>query len=134
MSAKPRFGEVLKMKIKPGGQHIILECDNINEELLKNCEAIKKILEDAAQRSGARILHSYFHHFGGEYGVTGLVALAESHISIHTWPETGYAAIDIFMCGECDPLIASSYIISQINCETVNVTIINRTSRFFDIH
>ncbi len=60
-------------------------------------------LREAAERAGATILHSHFHHFTPNGGVSGVVVLAESHISIHTWPERDFAAIDIFMCGACDP-------------------------------
>ncbi len=60
-------------------------------------------LREAAVTAGATILHSHFHHFSPNGGVSGVVVLAESHISIHTWPERGFAAIDIFMCGACDP-------------------------------
>ena len=55
------------------------------------------------KRPDATILHSHFHHFGPDGGVSGVVVLAESHISIHTWPERDFAAVDIFMCGACDP-------------------------------
>jgi S-adenosylmethionine decarboxylase len=57
----------------------------------------------AAEAAGATVLHSHFHHFSPDGGVSGVVVLAESHISIHTWPERDFAAIDIFMCGACDP-------------------------------
>ncbi|MEO0419185.1 MAG: adenosylmethionine decarboxylase [Pseudomonadota bacterium] len=60
---------------------------------------IEAILRRAAQAAGATILQAHFHHFGPEMGVTGVLMLAESHISIHTWPETDFAALDIFMCG-----------------------------------
>ncbi len=60
-------------------------------------------LRQAATRAGATILHSHFHHFTPNGGVSGVVVLAESHISIHTWPERRFAAIDIFMCGACNP-------------------------------
>ena len=53
--------------------------------------------------AGATILHSHFHHFTPNGGVSGVLVLAESHISIHTWPEKNFAAIDIFMCGDCNP-------------------------------
>jgi S-adenosylmethionine decarboxylase len=49
------------------------------------------------------LLHSHYHQFGGGGGVSGVTVLAESHITIHTWPERAYAAIDIFMCGDCNP-------------------------------
>lgn len=60
---------------------------------------LEAILRRAAQAAGATILQAHFHHFGPAMGVTGVLMLAESHISIHTWPETGFAALDIFMCG-----------------------------------
>jgi S-adenosylmethionine decarboxylase len=64
---------------------------------------IDRALRDAAEAAGATILHSHFHHFSPNGGVSGVVVLAESHISIHTWPERDFAAIDLFMCGACDP-------------------------------
>lgn len=63
-------------------------------------------LRDAALVAGATILHSHFHHFSPNGGVSGVVMLAESHITIHTWPERNFAAVDIFMCGACDPNLA----------------------------
>lgn len=60
---------------------------------------VEAILRRAAEAAGATILQAHFHHFGPAMGVTGVLMLAESHISIHTWPETGFAALDIFMCG-----------------------------------
>ena len=66
-------------------------------------ELIDRALRDAAEAAGATILHSHFHHFSPDGGVSGVLVLAESHISIHTWPERDFAAIDIFMCGACDP-------------------------------
>ena len=64
---------------------------------------IDAALRKAAIVAGATILHSHFHHFTPNGGVSGVVVLAESHISIHTWPERDFAAIDMFMCGSCDP-------------------------------
>jgi S-adenosylmethionine decarboxylase len=64
---------------------------------------IDRACREAAIAAGATILHSHFHHFSPNGGVSGVVVLAESHISIHTWPERGFAAVDIFMCGACDP-------------------------------
>jgi len=66
-------------------------------------EHIDTALREAALAAGATILHSHFHHFEPNGGVSGVVVLAESHISIHTWPERDFAAVDIFMCGACDP-------------------------------
>jgi S-adenosylmethionine decarboxylase len=64
------------------------------------------MLRAAALAAGARILHGHFHTFGAGGGVTGVLLLAESHISIHTWPEERFAAVDIFMCGAARPELA----------------------------
>lgn len=86
------------------GKHLILDIWNkIGEELLCNSEAIKEILEASAVDAGATVLGSQFHHFGEGCGITGTIALSESHISIHTWPERGLSTIDIYMCGKCNP-------------------------------
>jgi len=67
---------------------------------------IDAALREAAIVAGATILHSHFHHFSPNGGVSGVVVLAESHISIHTWPERDFAAVDLFMCGSCDPYLS----------------------------
>lgn len=83
------------------GMHLLL--DLWGAENLRNPEAIDRALCAAAEAANATVLHSHFHHFSPDGGVSGVVVLAESHISIHTWPERDFAAIDIFMCGACDP-------------------------------
>ena len=103
--------------IPPGGKHLILDLWTDEKKLLSSLPFLENLCYSAANASGATIIDSRFHHFGGiinndmspfssagvYYGVTGILILAESHISIHTWPEEKYAAIDIFMCGSCDP-------------------------------
>ena len=96
------------------GKHLIIEISDVAEpSMLRDATFLDNLLRTAAEKSGATTLNSFFHHFGGDHGVTGVVALAESHISIHTWPEHGYAAIDIFVCGKCNPVAAQDYI--QLN-------------------
>jgi len=70
---------------------------------LRDTEGIERVLREAAEASGATVLNVMLHNFGESGGITGVALLAESHISIHTWPETGYAALDLFMCGRCAP-------------------------------
>lgn len=82
------------------GQHCLLDVYQTNGNWLQDAVAIEELLRQAAQAAQAHILTSHFHTFGGSGGVTGVLLLAESHISIHTWPEHHYAAIDIFMCGQ----------------------------------
>jgi S-adenosylmethionine decarboxylase len=81
------------------GKHLICEAYGIDEDVLKDEKLLKDILIRAAEATGSTVLGSFFHKFGGGEGVTGVVVIAESHVSIHTWPEHGYAAIDIFTCG-----------------------------------
>ena len=92
---------VEKDGMRYAGTHLLVDlwgAQNLDDPAL-----IDTALRSAAIQAGATILHSHFHHFTPNGGVSGVVVLAESHISIHTWPERQFAAIDLFMCGECDP-------------------------------
>jgi len=82
------------------GMHLLL--DLWGAKNLCDPDAIDHAICAAAEAADATVLHSHFHHFSPDGGVSGVVVLAESHISIHTWPERDFAAIDIFMCGACD--------------------------------
>ena len=86
---------------KFAGMHLLVDLWGASN--LGDPAAIDAALREAALAAGATILHSHFHHFAPNGGVSGVVVLAESHISIHTWPERAFAAVDIFMCGNCDP-------------------------------
>ncbi len=90
--------------MKFAGMHLLVDLWGASR--LDNPEHIDAHLREAAIVAGATILHSHFHHFTPNGGVSGVVVLAESHISIHTWPERDFAAVDIFMCGACDPHLA----------------------------
>ena len=70
---------------------------------LDDVDVIEDAIRSAAETAGAAVLHIHLHRFSSTGGVSGVAVLAESHISIHTWPERDFAAIDIFMCGACDP-------------------------------
>ncbi|HLZ96791.1 MAG TPA: adenosylmethionine decarboxylase [Steroidobacteraceae bacterium] len=85
------------------GMHLLADLHGVDADLLQDRVALESLLRRAAEVAGARVLGSHFHSFGVGDGVTGVVLLAESHISIHTWPETGLAAADIFMCGSAVP-------------------------------
>ena len=100
--AKDYFVEKDGMKF--AGTHLLVDLWDATN--LGDPEMIDRALCDAAVAAGATILHSHFHHFSPNGGVSGVVVLAESHISIHTWPERDFAAVDIFMCGSCDPHLA----------------------------
>ena len=81
------------------GKHCILELYNCDPAKLDDEAFLRTAITNAAKRAGATLLNLITHRFDPQ-GVTGLALLAESHISIHTWPESGYAAVDVFTCGD----------------------------------
>jgi S-adenosylmethionine decarboxylase proenzyme len=81
------------------GLQILAEYYSCDRELLNNAGAIEKYMKHAALEAGATIVTTAFHTFN-PFGVSGVIVIAESHLSIHTWPEYGYAAVDIFTCGD----------------------------------
>jgi S-adenosylmethionine decarboxylase len=83
------------------GTHLIIDLWHASH--LDNIEAVETALRDSVEASGATLLKLDLHCFSPSGGITGVAVLAESHISIHTWPERAYAAIDVFMCGDADP-------------------------------
>jgi len=81
------------------GHQIIAEFYGCNRESLNDVDFIRSAMVIAAEKAGATIVTDTFHHFS-PHGVSGAVIIAESHLSIHTWPEYGYAAVDLFTCGD----------------------------------
>ncbi|MFW6102552.1 MAG: adenosylmethionine decarboxylase [Chloroflexota bacterium] len=96
------------------GRHLLLELKICNEEVLDDLGFLKNCLNEAAIQSGATVVGESFYHFS-PCGVSGVVNIAESHIAIHTWPEYGYAAVDVFTCGDdVDPERAASLITEKL--------------------
>ena len=83
------------------GSHLII--DLWEAEGLGDRDRIEQALIDAVKEAGATLLHIHLHTFTDGGGISGVAVLAESHISVHTWPEKGYAAFDVFMCGDAQP-------------------------------
>jgi len=81
------------------GYHMLMEIKDCNREKLNDVKEIERILVKAAGEAGATVVEKAFHQFN-PHGVSGVVIIAESHLFVHTWPEYGYAAVDIFTCGE----------------------------------
>ena len=104
---------------KFAGMHLLVDLWGASN--LCDPATIDHALREAAEAAGATILHSHFHHFAPNGGVSGVVVLAESHISIHTWPERNFASIDIFMCGACDPYESLPALKAAFGPETVNL-------------
>jgi S-adenosylmethionine decarboxylase len=86
------------------GTHLLVEL--WGAERLDDLANVESALRGAAIATGATILHVSLHHFSLNGGISGVVVLSESHITIHTWPERHYAALDVFVCGCCDPYLA----------------------------
>ncbi len=85
--------------MKSLGKHLIVELYDCDRDLIASVNAVEEILVDAVNISKATIIKPLFHQFN-PHGVSGVVVIAESHFSVHTWPEYGYCALDIFTCGE----------------------------------
>jgi len=83
------------------GTHLIV--DLWGAERLDDLAHVEAALRNAVTAAKATLLHIHLHHFTPNRGISGVAVLAESHLSVHTWPENGYAALDIFMCGDADP-------------------------------
>ena len=81
------------------GKHVIVELYDCDREIINDQNLIEKIMIDAVEISGATLVKTVFHQFS-PHGITGVAVVAESHFAIHTWPEYGYCALDIFTCGD----------------------------------
>jgi len=92
---------IIKNGVRCAGTHLIV--DLYDAKHLEDISYIEKTLRDCVVEAKATLLHIHLHHFEPNGGVSGVAVLAESHISIHTWPEYKYAALDIFMCGNAEP-------------------------------
>ncbi len=109
----------------PLGVHYLLELRGCDPEVLNDLPEVRRILLEAARRAKATILNSYFHQFSPQ-GVSGVVVVGESHLSVHTWPEYGYASADVYTCGQTDPMSAVRYIADEFRAQSVYLIPISR--------
>lgn len=108
------------------GRHLLVELYGCDPELLKKVDAVREILVSAAKACKATVVDVAFHEFK-PFGVSGVVVIAESHLSIHTWPEYRYAAVDIFTCGETiDPERAVQQIAGRFHCPHPSIMEVKR--------
>jgi S-adenosylmethionine decarboxylase len=101
------------------GTHLLIDLWGASR--LDQMETVRTALVDATTACGATLVELTLHGFAPSQGITGLALLAESHISIHSWPEHGYAAVDIFVCGSCDPYRVIPVLQAAFNPERVEV-------------
>ena len=114
--------------MKPGtGSHVIVDLHGASN---LDCErSVRDAIKEIIEQTGATLLHEYFHRFT-PLGITGVVCLTESHISVHTWPEQGFAAFDIFMCGKAEPERAIPILQAYFNPDRIEVQTLYRGDSF----
>lgn len=105
--------------IRYAGNHLII--DLFGARKLDNIEHIERTLKRCVEVAGASLLHIHLHHFTPNGGVSGVAVLSESHISIHSWPEADYAALDVFMCGDAKPELCVDVLRDAFQAENVVV-------------
>lgn len=111
---------IVKNGVEFAGTHLIL--DFWEASRLDDLALMEQAMRDAVQVAGATLLHIHLHHFTPNGGISGVAVLAESHISVHTWPERGFAAFDIFMCGDAQPELAIPVLRDAFSPSNVNVS------------
>ncbi len=108
------------------GRHLLLELEDCNKEVLNDLDFLKNCLNEAAIQCGATVVGETFYRFA-PHGVSGIVNIAESHISIHTWPEYRYAAVDVFTCGDSvKPEEAARLIVQRLEAKKHSLTELRR--------
>ncbi|HHP7245331.1 MAG TPA: adenosylmethionine decarboxylase [Elainellaceae cyanobacterium] len=119
-------GQLGDRPLAPVGLHCILELYGCPATRLNDTALIRDLLKGSADRARSTFLGDLIHQFS-PHGITALALLAESHISIHTWPEEGYAAIDVFTCGEhTQPEQACHYLIEQLEARHHSLCVLPR--------
>lgn len=108
------------------GTHLLVDLRDCNPAILQSLEAVRDALVSAAKEAKATIVDISFHEFS-PFGISGMVVIAESHLSIHTWPEYGYAAVDIFTCGDViKPEVAAASLIERFESKNPSMVEMKR--------
>lgn len=112
--------------MKSLGKHLIVELYDCDKSLIDRVDQVEAILVEAVKVSKATIIKPVFHQFN-PHGVSGVVVIAESHFSIHTWPEYGYCALDIFTCGEqIDSDLALQFLKKEFKAKSMSIVELKR--------
>lgn len=107
------------------GRHLLVEYTGCSTQALNDLQRIEALMNQAAKAAGATIVASVFKPFE-PHGVSGVVVIEESHLSIHTWPEHGYAAVDFYTCGNADPQIANEVLAAGLGAQQAEVMHVDR--------
>src|SRR6267154_3556242 len=96
------------------GRHLLIELYHCDSKILNDVHKVEAIMVEAAKHAKARIVDVVFHTFN-PHGISGVVVIAESHLAIHTWPEHGFASVDIYTCGSSvNPWVSYKYILKYL--------------------
>jgi S-adenosylmethionine decarboxylase len=107
------------------GTHYLAEFFDCDRHIINDVSMIERIMIEATEKSGARIIKPFFHQFNPQ-GISGVIVIAESHFAIHTWPEHGYTAVDLFSCADFDYKSALNHIRKNIGAQHHSVALIRR--------
>jgi S-adenosylmethionine decarboxylase proenzyme len=109
-------------------RHLLVEYEGCDSILLDDLERVRDLMRKAAEAAGATVVAEAFHRFR-PVGVTGVLVIEESHFSVHTWPEHGYAAADFYTCGQCVPERADAVLREGLGAARVEVMLVERGRR-----
>jgi len=107
------------------GNHLLLEVYGVDFDLLDNGEYLQNIMTKGIDRAGMTILNIFRHDFDPQ-GCTIVIALSESHVSCHTWPENGCIAIDVYTCGSGNPKLIALELLKYLNSDNYNIRQLDR--------
>ena len=117
--------DIEEMAVETRGEHLLIEFRGCEGPVLNDSKALQALMERAVAAAQATIVNSVFHTFAPQ-GVTGVVVVEESHFSVHTWPEHGYVAVDVYTCGECYPQRAREVLRTGLAATSVEWMLIER--------
>jgi S-adenosylmethionine decarboxylase proenzyme len=109
-------------------QHLLVEYYDCDAAILDDRERVAALMRQAAQAAGATVVAEVFHPYAPQ-GVTGVLVIEESHLSIHTWPEYRYAAVDFFTCGDCTPELAERVLFAGLSAQRSERLLLQRGLR-----
>lgn len=109
-------------------KHLLVEYEGCDPALLDDLPKVAALMKEAAKAAGATVVAEAFHRYRPQ-GVTGVLVIEESHFSVHTWPEHGYAALDFYTCGDCRPEAADAFLRVAFGAERAEVAWVERGLR-----
>lgn len=115
--------------MKIDGKHIIIDGFDCDSSHLNNITYIESLCEKAALDAGMEILSSHFYQFQPQ-GITGVLLLSTSHMSIHTWPEQKYVSLDLYTCGDQDPIAQVEFLLKELSTKKAIVYSIDRGATY----